>query len=59
MYDGGTAQGAGDAYLPGEDQPGTARGGRNREHHPQPRRRPNHWKPGDKPDFQSRRKRKK
>lgn len=59
MYDGGTAQGAEDAYLPGEDQPGTARGGLLREQIPLPGRRTYQGKPGENPYFKTRRKRKK
>lgn len=59
MYDSGTAQGAEDAYLPGEDQPGTARGGLLREQIPLPGRRTYQGKPGENPYFKTRRKRKK
>lgn len=58
-YDGGAVQGAEGAYLPGEDQPGTARGGMLREQIPLPGRRTYQGKAGENPYFKTRRKRKK
>ncbi|MDT0170306.1 murein biosynthesis integral membrane protein MurJ [Pseudarthrobacter sp. BRE9] len=58
-YDGGAAQGADRAYLPDEDQPGTARGGLLREQIPLPGRRTYQGKAGENPYFKTRRKRKK
>jgi putative peptidoglycan lipid II flippase len=52
-------QGAEGAYLPGEDQPGTARGGLLREQIPLPGRRTYQGKAGENPYFKNRRKRKK
>lgn len=58
-YDGGTRQGAEGGYLPGEDQPSTARGGLLSEQIPLPGRRTYQGKAGENPYFSSRRKRKK
>jgi putative peptidoglycan lipid II flippase len=58
-YDGGAVQGAEGAYLPGEDQPGTARGGMLREQIPLPGRRTYQGKAGENPYFKTPRKRKK
>ncbi|MDQ0827946.1 putative peptidoglycan lipid II flippase [Arthrobacter sp. B2I5] len=58
-YDDGARQGAEEAYLPGEDQPGTARGGLLREQIPLPGRRTYQGKAGENPYFKTRRKRKK
>ncbi|MGN7149624.1 murein biosynthesis integral membrane protein MurJ [Arthrobacter sp. SAFR-179] len=58
-YDDGARQGAEGAYLPGEDQPGTARGGLLKEQIPLPGRRTYQGKPGENPYFKTRRKRKK
>ena len=57
-YDAGTRQGAEGAYLPGEDQPSTARGGLLSEQIPLPGRRTYQGKAGENPYF-TRRKRKK
>lgn len=56
--DGGAGQGDG-GYLPGEDQPSTARGGLLREQIPLPGRRTFQGKPGENPHFKPRRPRKK
>ncbi|MDQ0730203.1 murein biosynthesis integral membrane protein MurJ [Arthrobacter sp. B1I2] len=58
-YDAGTRQEADGAYLPGEDQPGTARGGLLNEQIPLPGRRTYQGKAGENPYFKTRRKRKK
>ncbi|BCW80764.1 murein biosynthesis integral membrane protein MurJ [Arthrobacter sp. NicSoilC5] len=58
-YDAGARQGAEGAYLPGEDQPSTARGGLLSEQIPLPGRRTYQGKAGENPFFSSRRKRKK
>ena len=58
-YDGGSRQGAEGDYLPGEDQPSTARGGLLSEQIPLPGRRTYQGKAGENPYFISRRKRKK
>ncbi len=58
-YDGGSQQGAEGGYLPGEDQPSTARGGLLSEQIPLPGRRTYQGKAGENPYFSSRRKRKK
>lgn len=58
-HDGGTRQGADGGYLPGEDQPSTARGGLLSEQIPLPGRRTYQGKAGENPYFNSRRKRKK
>jgi len=58
-YDSGARQGAEEAYLPGEDQPGTARGGLLSDQIPLPGRRTYQGKAGENPYFSSRRKRKK
>ncbi|GGH98065.1 murein biosynthesis integral membrane protein MurJ [Arthrobacter liuii] len=58
-YDGGTGQGAEGAYLPGEDQPGTARGGLLSEQIPLPGRRTYQGKAGENPYFKTRRRRRK
>jgi len=58
-YDAGARQGADGAYLPGEDQPSTARGGLLSEQIPLPGRRTYQGKAGENPFFSSRRKRKK
>lgn len=58
-YDDGARQGAEGPYLPGEDQPGTARGGLLKEQIPLPGRRTYQGKPGENPYFKTRRKRKK
>ena len=58
-YDGGSRQGAEGDYLPGEDQPSTARGGLLSEQIPLPGRRTYQGKAGENPYFSSRRRRKK
>ena len=58
-HDGGTRQGADGGYLPGEDQPSTARRGLLSEQIPLPGRRTYQGKAGENPYFNSRRKRKK
>jgi len=58
-YDAGTRQGAEGAYLPGEDQPSTPRGGLLSEQIPLPGRRTYQGKAGENPYFSTRRKRKK
>ena len=58
-YDAGTQPGADAAYLPGEDQPSTARGGLLSEQIPLPGRRTYQGKAGENPYFKSRSQRKK
>ncbi|MFF2346123.1 murein biosynthesis integral membrane protein MurJ [Pseudarthrobacter sp. NPDC058119] len=58
-YDGGTRQAADSSYLPGEDQPSTARGGLLSEQIPLPGRRTYQGKAGENPFFSTRRRRKK
>jgi putative peptidoglycan lipid II flippase len=58
-YDAGRQHGADAAYLPGEDQPSTARGGLLSEQIPLPGRRTYQGKAGENPYFKSRSQRKK
>jgi len=58
-HDGGARQAADSSYLPGEDQPSTARGGLLSEQIPLPGRRTYQGKAGENPFFSTRRKRKK
>ena len=57
--DGEDHSGGDGTYLPGEDQPSTARGGLLRDQIPLPGRRTFQGKPGENPDFRPRRPRKK
>ncbi|WP_458780319.1 murein biosynthesis integral membrane protein MurJ [Arthrobacter sp. D3-16] len=57
--DGGARSGADGTYLPGEDQPSTARGGLLRDQIPLPGRRTFQGKAGENPHFKPRRPRKK
>ena len=58
-HDGGPQEKSDGGYLPGEDQPGTARGGLLREQIPLPGRRTFQGKAGENPYFKQRRRRKK
>jgi putative peptidoglycan lipid II flippase len=58
-HDGGPQEKSDGGYLPGEDQPGTARGGLLREQIPLPGRRTFQGKAGENPYFKQRRRRRK